>query len=79
MEMVLMYQTSQGIATCGYLRTPQTEIFRRHDAFDTTLQVCENRFLDVVVLCNRSQFISGSSVKIFLVANGFDNISITLI
>ena len=76
-----MYQSSQGIGTCGYLnlRTPQMEILRQHDAFDTTLQLCENRFLDVVILCNRSQFISGSSVKVFLIANGLDNISITLI
>ena len=44
-----MYQTSQGIGTCGYLRTPQMEIFRKHDAFDTTLQLCENRLLDVVI------------------------------
>ena len=74
-----MYQSSQGNGTCGYLRTPQTEILRQHDAFDTTLQLCENRFLDVVILCNQSQFISGSSVKVFLIANGLDNISITLI
>ena len=76
-----MYQSSQGVGTCEYLnlRTPQTEILRKHDAFDTTLQLCENRFLDVVILCNRSQFISGSSVKVFLIANGLDNISITLI
>ena len=76
-----MYQSSQGIGTCGYLnlRTPQTEILRKHDAFDTTLQLCENRFLHVVILCNQSQFISGSSVKVFLIANGLDNISITLI
>ena len=77
-----MYQSSQGIGTCGYLnlRTPQTEILRKHDAFDTTSQLCDwNRFLDVVILCNQSQFISGSSVKVFLIANGLDNISITLI
>ena len=76
-----MSQSGQGIGTCGYLnlRTPQTEILRKHDAFDTTLQLCENRFLDVVILCNQSQFISGSSVKVFLIANGLDNISITLI
>ena len=74
-----MYQSSQGIGTCGYLRSPQTEMLRKHDVFDTTLQLCENRFLDVVILCNRSQFISGSSVKVFLIANGRDNISITFI
>mgnify|MGYP006265205751 CR=1 FL=1 len=37
-----MYQTSQGIATCRYTRTPKTQIFRKHDAFDITLQLCEN-------------------------------------
>ena len=38
-----MYQSSQGIGTCGYLnlRTPQTEILRKHDAFDTTSQLCD--------------------------------------
>ena len=67
----LLYQSSKGTGTCGYLRTPQTEILRkRHDAFDTTLQLCENRFLHVVILCTQSQFISGSSVKVFLIANG---------
>ena len=60
-----MYQSSQGIGTCGYLRTPQTEILRQHDAFDTTLQLCKKGVLDVVMLCNQSQFISGNSVNIF--------------
>ena len=33
-----MYQSSQGIGTCGYLnlRTPQTEILRKHDLLEYT-------------------------------------------
>ncbi len=55
-----MYQSSQGIGTCGYLRAPQTEILRKHDAFDTTLQLCENR-LSLFCPTDLSSFLEAQS------------------
>ena len=60
-----MYQSSQDIGACGYISSPLLEIFRRCDVFESTLQLLRMCKFIVVSLCDRYQFMSGRSVKVF--------------
>ena len=64
-ELVLMYQSSPGIGTCGYISSPQLDLLRKCDVFESALQLLRMWKLIVVILCNRYKFMSGSSVKVF--------------
>ena len=50
------------------------EIFQENEIFGHKKKPSPWSTVEVAILCNRSQFISGSSVKVFLIANGLDNI-----